>query len=119
MFQVIFAVLAVVAVSLHLVISSRSRRSGTAIAGTYLLYLLIIYIGLMRVLAAYAHVFHPIETSASIGWSPNRDRYVRQLMSEDLLSQYRTTGWQASWLLTEIAMGCAWLATWTLKSKRC
>jgi hypothetical protein len=56
MFQVVFAVLALVAASIHLGVSS-SRRSSKA--ATYLLYLL----------TAYAHVFRPVQTSASIGWS--------------------------------------------------
>jgi len=75
MFQVIFVVLAVVAASIHLAISSGSRRSTPSIARTYLLYLLFVYVGLMGVLTAYAHVFHPIETSASIGWSPSPYEY--------------------------------------------
>ena len=65
MFQVIFAVLAVVAASIHLAFSPSRRGSGAAIARTYLLYLLFIYVGLMGVLTAYAHVFRPVETSAS------------------------------------------------------
>jgi hypothetical protein len=68
MFQVIFAILAVVAASIHLVFSSDSRSTRSAVAKTYLLYLLFIYVGLMGLLTAYAHVFRPLETSASIGW---------------------------------------------------
>src|SRR5271170_3751776 len=68
MFQVIFAILAVVAASIHLAFSSDSRNSKSAVAKTYLLYLLFIYVGLMGLLTAYAHVFRPLETSASIGW---------------------------------------------------
>jgi hypothetical protein len=69
MFQVVFAVLAIVAASIHLAFSVRRRRSSAAIARTYLLYLLFIYVGLMGLLTAYAHIFRPIETSASIGWA--------------------------------------------------
>jgi hypothetical protein len=72
---VIFAFLAVVAASIHLAISSRRRSSGAAIAGTFLLYLLFVYVGLMGVLTSYAHVFRPVETSASIGWSPSPYEY--------------------------------------------
>ena len=68
MFQVIFAILALVAASIHLALSSDSRNTKSAVAKTYLLYLLFIYVGLMGLLTAYAHVFRPLETSASIGW---------------------------------------------------
>jgi hypothetical protein len=72
MFQLFFAVAAVVSASIHLASSSGSR---TAIARTYLLYLLVIYVGLMGVFTAYAHVFRPIQTSASIGWAPSPYEY--------------------------------------------
>ena len=75
MFQVIFAVLAVVCASIHLAFSSSGRSGGAAIARTYLVYLLFIYVGLMGLLTAYAHVFRPIETSASIGWSTSPYEY--------------------------------------------
>jgi len=75
MFQVIFVVLAVVAASIHLAFSVPSRRTRADIAATYLLYLLFIYVGLMGVLTAYAHVFRPIQTSASIGWSTSPYEY--------------------------------------------
>jgi uncharacterized membrane protein len=75
MFQVIFAVLALAAASIHLAVSPRSRSSKAAIAQTYLLYLLFLYVGLMGVLTAYAHVFRPLETSASIGWSTSPYEY--------------------------------------------
>jgi hypothetical protein len=68
MFQIVFVVLAVLAASLHLALSPLRRKSGAAVAGTYLLYLLFFYVGLMGLLAAYAHVFRPLQTSASIGW---------------------------------------------------
>src|ERR1700683_4856198 len=75
MFQLVFVVLALVTASIHLGISSSSRSSRTAIARTYLLYLLFIYVGLMGLLTAYAHVFRPIQTSASIGWSTSPYEY--------------------------------------------
>jgi hypothetical protein len=75
MFQVIFTLIAVVGASVHLAFSPKRRSSGVAIAGTYLLYLLFFYVGLMGVLTAYAHVFRPVETSASIGWSTSPYEY--------------------------------------------
>ena len=75
MFQVIFAVLAIAAASIHLAVSPRSRASNAMIANTYLLYLLVIYVGLMGLLTAYAHVFRPLQTSASIGWSTSPFEY--------------------------------------------
>jgi hypothetical protein len=57
MLQVFFAVLAQVAASIHLAFS-RKRRSGTAaVVGTYLLYLVVIYVGLMGLFTAYYHSF--------------------------------------------------------------
>ena len=75
MFQLIFVVLAIIAASIHLVFSPARRRSGRSIAGTYLLYLLFFYVGLMGLLTAYAHVFRPVQTSASIGWSTSPYEY--------------------------------------------
>ena len=75
MFQVIFTVIAVVGASVHLALSPKRRSNGAAIAGTYLLYLLFFYVGLMGVLTAYAHVFRPVETSASIGWQTSPYEY--------------------------------------------
>ena len=75
MFQVIFTLIAVVGASVHLAFSPRRRSSGAAITGTYLLYLLFFYVGLMGLLTAYAHVFRPVETSASIGWSTSPYEY--------------------------------------------
>jgi hypothetical protein len=75
MFQVVFVVLALIAASIHLALSPHSRSSKPAIAHTYLLYLLLFYVGLMGLLTAYAHVFRPIETSASIGWSTSPYEY--------------------------------------------
>jgi ABC-type transport system involved in multi-copper enzyme maturation permease subunit len=75
MFQVVFILLALVGATIHLALSSRSRSSGTASGKTFLLYLLFVYVGLMGLLTAYAHVFRPLQTSASIGWSPSPYEY--------------------------------------------
>jgi len=75
MFQLIFIVLSLLAASVHLAFSRRRRSSGMAVAATYLLYLLVIYVGLMGLLTAYAHVFRPVQTSASIGWSTSPYEY--------------------------------------------
>jgi hypothetical protein len=75
MFQAVFAVLSLVAASIHLGFSSSRRSRRGAIAATYLLYLLVIYVGLMGLLTAYAHVFRPLQTSASIGWSTSPYEY--------------------------------------------
>lgn len=75
MFQVFFAVVAIVAASIHLAFSSSSRHSRAMIVKTYLLYLFFIYVGVMGVLTTYAHVFRPVQTSASIGWSPSPYEY--------------------------------------------
>jgi hypothetical protein len=68
MIQVFFTLVAIVAASVHVAFSRQRRNSGVAIAETYLLYLFFFYVGLMGLLTAYAHVFRPAETSASIGW---------------------------------------------------
>jgi hypothetical protein len=75
MFQVLFTLVAVVAASIHLALSPQRRKTVAAIACTYLLYLLFVYVGLMGILTAYAHVFRPVETSASIGWSTSPYEY--------------------------------------------
>jgi hypothetical protein len=75
MFQITFIVLAIAAASIHLAVSPANRGSKPAIARTYLLYLLLIYVGFMGILTACAHVFHPIQTSASIGWSTSPYEY--------------------------------------------
>src|ERR1700721_2851172 len=75
MLQVFFAVLALVAASIHLAYSGERRSSAVAVVGTYLLYLLVIYVGLMGLFTAYYHVFRPIEASASIGWSTSPYEY--------------------------------------------
>jgi hypothetical protein len=73
--QVFFTVVAIVGASIHLALSSSRRSSSNAIAGTYLQYLLFSYVGLMGVLTAYAHVFRPLQTSASIGWATSPYEY--------------------------------------------
>lgn len=75
MFQLGFVAIAVLGASIHLAVSRRRRSSGVAIAETYLLYLFVIYVGLMGLLTAYAHVFRPVQTSASIGWSTSPYEY--------------------------------------------
>src|ERR1700722_6964669 len=75
MFQLIFVALAVLGASIHLALSGKRRRNGLVIAETYLLYLFVIYVGLMGLLTAYAHVFRPVQTSASIGWSTSPYEY--------------------------------------------
>jgi hypothetical protein len=75
MFQLIFLLLALIGASIHLALSPKRRGSGTAIACTYLIYLLFIYVGLVGLLTAYAHVFRPLQTSASIGWATSPYEY--------------------------------------------
>lgn len=72
MFQLFFVVLAVLGASIHLAISPKRRA---AKAETFLLYLLVIYVGVMGLLTTYAHVFRPLQTSASIGWSTSPYEY--------------------------------------------
>ena len=75
MLQVFFAVLALVAASVHLAFSRKRRSHGVSVVGTYLLYLLVIYVGLMGLFTAYYHVFRPVEASASIGWQTSPYEY--------------------------------------------
>ena len=75
MFNVVFALIALIAAFIHIALSPKRRASTQAIAATYLIYLLFIYVGLMGILTAYAHVFRPIQTSASIGWSTSPYEY--------------------------------------------
>ena len=75
MFQVIFALLALVGATIHIAMSARRRSAIAAIAETYLIYLFLFYVGLMGLLTAYAHVFRPAQTSASIGWAPSPYEY--------------------------------------------
>ena len=75
MFQLFFVLLALIGASIHLALSRTRRSSGAAIAGTYLLYFFVIYVGLMGIITACAHVFFPVQTSASIGWSTSPYEY--------------------------------------------
>jgi uncharacterized membrane protein len=75
MLQIFFAVLAVLAASIHLAVSPKRRGDSHTIVVTYLLYLLFIYVGLMGLFTAYYHVFRPIQASASIGWAPSPYEY--------------------------------------------
>ncbi len=68
MFNLFFAVLAILGATIHVGLSKQRRSNPVQAAATYLLYLLVIYVGVMGVFTAYAHVFRPAETSASIGW---------------------------------------------------
>jgi hypothetical protein len=75
MFQLLFAAVAVIAATVHVALSPKIRSTARNIAATYLLYLLVIYVGLMGLLTAYAHVFRPLQTSASIGWATSPYEY--------------------------------------------
>jgi hypothetical protein len=75
MFQLVFVLLALVPAVIHLAVSRARRQSGAAIAATFLIYLLVVYVGIMGLLTAYAHVFRPVQTSASIGWSTSPYEY--------------------------------------------
>ena len=75
MSQLFFVILALIAASIHLASSPSARSSRASVATTYLLYLLVFYVGVMGILTAYAHVFRPIQTSASIGWSTSPYEY--------------------------------------------
>jgi hypothetical protein len=110
MFQVIFTLIAVVGASVHLAFSPKRRSSGAAIAGTYLLYLLFFYVGLMGVLTAYAHVFRPVETSASIGWSTSPYEYEVGMadLTVGVLGVLCLKFWADFWLATAIA-NAVWL----------
>jgi hypothetical protein len=75
MLQVFFAVVALVAASVHLAFSAQRRSRPATIVGTYIIYLLFIYVGLMGLFTAYYHVFRPLEASASIGWATSPYEY--------------------------------------------
>ena len=75
MFNLVFAVVALLGASVHMALSPKRRSSGAAIAGTYLICLLFIYVGLMGLLTAYGHVFRSAQTSASIGWATSPYEY--------------------------------------------
>ena len=61
--------------SIHLAFSRKRRSSGVAVAETYLLYLFVVYVGVMGLFTAYAHVFLPARASASIGWATSPFEY--------------------------------------------
>ena len=50
MFNLVFALIALSAASVHIAVSAKRRSSRTAIVETYLIYLFVIYVGLMGVL---------------------------------------------------------------------
>jgi hypothetical protein len=110
MFQLIFVALAVLGASIHLALSGKRRRNGLVIAETYLLYLFVIYVGLMGLLTAYAHVFRPIQTSASIGWSTSPYEYEVGMADLTIGVLGVLCAWFRGnfWLATAIANFC-WL----------
>ena len=75
MFNLAFALIAVIAASVHVAVSAKRRSGRAAIVETYLAYLFFVYVGVMGVLTAYAHVFRPVQTSASIGWATSPYEY--------------------------------------------
>ncbi len=75
MLQIFFAVLALVAASIHLIVSAKRRSSALHVVGTYLVYLFFIYVGVMGLFTAYYHVFQPVEASARIGWATSPYEY--------------------------------------------
>jgi hypothetical protein len=75
MLQVFFALVALIAASIHVAISPKRRIGTAAIVGTYLIYFLFTYVGLMGLFTAYFHVFEPGRASASIGWAPSPFEY--------------------------------------------
>jgi hypothetical protein len=102
MFQIFFAVVAILAATIHIACSAKRRSSKVAVAATYLIYLLVIYAGVMGVFTAWAHVFQPIRTSASIGWATSPYEY--EVGMADL-----TIGVLGLWCLR--FRGNFWLAT--------
>lgn len=84
MINVMFAVLALLAATIHIALSRRRRSSTPTIVETYLLHALFIYVGLMGLLTAYAHVFRPLQTSASIGWLTSPYEYEYEVGMADL-----------------------------------
>jgi Family of unknown function (DUF6790) len=73
--QLVFVLLALVGASIHIAFSSDRRSRRAVIAETYLIYFLLIYVGLMGLLTAYGQVFRPVQTSATIGWQPSPYEY--------------------------------------------
>jgi hypothetical protein len=110
MFQLFFVALAVLGASIHIALSRKRRSSGAAIVETYLLYLFFIYVGLMGLLTAYAHVFRPLQTSASIGWSTSPYEYEVGMadLTVGVLGVLCVWFRGNFWLATAIAEAC-WL----------
>ena len=75
MFILVFFLLSLIVAGIALAVSKRLRGSRLGIVSTILLSLLVIQVGLMGLLTAYAHVFRPIQTSASIGWQTSPYEY--------------------------------------------
>jgi hypothetical protein len=75
MFILSFTILSLFAAGVTLAFSKRLRSSPAGIVATILLCLLVVQVGLMGLLTAYAHVFRPIQTSASIGWQTSPYEY--------------------------------------------
>jgi len=75
MINVFFALTSLLLATVHVVLSPKRRSTRKSIAETYLIYFLLFYVGVMGVLTAYAHVFRPIQTSASIGWTTSPYEY--------------------------------------------
>jgi hypothetical protein len=73
MFQVVFALLSLVAASIHLAVSQSEQQSSHR---PHLSPLSPLHLrGAYGLLTAYVHVFRPIETSASIGWATSPYEY--------------------------------------------
>ena len=110
MLQVFFAVVALVAASVHLGLSAKRRSGAATIVGTYLVYLLFIYVGLMGLFTAYYHVFRPAVASASIGWAPSPFEYEVGMadMTVGVLGVLCLVFRGEFWLATAIA-DAAWL----------
>lgn len=74
MFNLFFAVLALIAGSVHIAASPRKREHIRN--SLHLSHLLAFYLPrLDGVFTAYAHAFQSLQTSASIGWSPSPYEY--------------------------------------------
>jgi hypothetical protein len=75
MFILIFFLLSLIVAGIALAVSKRLRGNRLGIVSTILLSLLVVQVGLLGLLTAYAHVFRPIQTSASIGWQTSPYEY--------------------------------------------
>jgi hypothetical protein len=73
--QVYFTLFALIGATVHLGLVRARRSSAVQVAETYLLWFLVVYVGVMGVLTAYAHVYRPVQTSASIGWTTSPYEY--------------------------------------------